>query len=57
MICHQCQTNDEAYKTEVLETRERWNEEESETYIYRRRRCMNCGYVFLTFEFRGGEDE
>ena len=52
MMCHQCQTSEEAYKTEVLETRERWNEEAEETYVYRRRKCLNCEFVFETIELR-----
>lgn len=56
MICHQCQTSELAYKTEVLETRERWNEEDSETYIFRRRKCLACEFVFTTIELRA-EDE
>lgn len=44
------------YKTQVLETREYTDPEINENYIYRRRRCLNCGREFRTIERRIGEE-
>jgi transcriptional regulator NrdR family protein len=57
MICWRC-VEDESmqYKTQVLETREYTDPEINENYIYRRRRCLNCGREFRTIERRIGEE-
>lgn len=50
MKCPFCTTEENDFKTKVIDSRDYWHTVKRVFYVERRRKCTNCNEVFKTFE-------